>query len=510
MLRWSQFSDVHDGLEQLYQGRQYQPLWIGEGKPTPQAVDVTEALDRAESQGLHREDYDGETVRQALMKVRTTTSQSDIALVDTALSISAARYASNVYAGRINPRNVDYGLNLESKKLDPSDFLKRLAVSRHPQRDLDALAPKLRLYGNLQDALVRYRNLAKEGKSVQLQFPAKFEPGKSHPDVPKLRDLLASFGELTLDDAAGGSNVYDTTTVEAVKRFQRRHGLTSDGIIGKGTLARLQVPDSQRLRQIELGMERLRWLPDQVPGSYLMVNIPSFELFGFSDGFGSGSPDIMMKVIVGEAVDGRRTPVFHSDMTYVVFRPHWNLPYKIAVKEMLPGALRNPGYLARHNIEIVSGFGTNSPAYAASPENLQLVASGQLKLRQKPGPKNALGLVKFAFPNTNNVYLHSTPNQGLFGRDRRDFSHGCIRVADPVGLAEWVLKSEGEWTRQRVQQAMNGREPKLVTLKRPIPVYIFYSTVLADDQGKVMFFEDIYGHDRILQGLLEKGFPYPG
>ncbi len=509
-LRWSHFSDVRGSLERLYQARHHQPLWIHQDKPTPQAQAVVDALAHADSQGLRNDDYDGEMLRLALGRMQATPAQSDVALLDTALSIAAARYASNVYAGRVNPRNVDYGLTLEAKRLDLPEYLQRLAASRHPRMDLDALAPKLRLYRNLQEALARYRELAKAGKNVQFQFPAKFEPGKTHPDVPKLRELLVSFGEMNAEQAADTSTVYDPTTVESVKRFQRRHGLSPDGVIGKGTLARLHVPDSQRLRQIELGMERLRWLPDQVAGRYIMVNIPSFELFGYNDGFGGGDPDVVMRVIVGESVDGRRTPVFHSNMTYVVFRPHWNLPYKIAVKEMLPGALRNPGYLARHNIEIVSGFGSNSPVYAPSPENLQLVASGQLKLRQKPGPKNALGLVKFAFPNTNNVYLHSTPNQGLFARDRRDFSHGCIRVADPVRLAEWVLKSEGEWTVQRIQQAMNGKEPKLVTLKSPIPVYIFYSTVLADDQGKVMFFDDIYGHDRILQGLLDKGFPYPG
>lgn len=509
-LRWSHFPDIQAGLAQFYQARAYQPLWVQNGKPSAQAVEVAEALSTAESQGLRSEDYDGELLRNWLSKAQVTTSHQEIALLDTALSVSASRYASNLFAGRINPRNVDYGLSIEPKKLDPADFLRRVASSRHPQLEFDGLAPKLRLYQNLQGALARYRDLAKAGQNVALGLPAKFEPGKAHPDVPKLRGILLSFGELTVEEAASDSDTYDPVTVEAVKRFQKRHGLSADGVIGKGTLARLHVPDAARLRQIQLGMERLRWLPEQLSGPYVMVNIPSFELFGFNDGFGSGKPDVAMKVIVGEAVDGRRTPVFHADMTYVVFRPHWNLPYKIAVKEMLPGALRNPGYLARHNIEIVSGFGPNSPVYAPSSENLQLVSSGALKLRQKPGPKNALGLVKFAFPNNNNVYLHSTPNQGLFGRDRRDFSHGCIRVADPIALAEWVLRNEREWTRQRIQQAMNGKEPKLVTLAQPIPVYIFYSTVLADDQGKVMFFEDIYGHDRILQGLLDKGFPYPG
>lgn len=508
-LRWSHFADVQASLERVYQARSYQPLWVEGGKATAQALEAAEALSKAESQGLRKEDYDGESLRAALTKIQPGTKPAEVAQVDSALSVSALRYASSLFAGRINPRNVDYGLSIQTKKLDGPEFLQRLASSRHPRLDFDALAPKLRLYRNLQEALVRYRDLAKKEDQVELKFPAKFEPGKAHPDVTKLREILVSFGELTAEEAASASDVYDTVTAEAVKRFQRRHGLTADGVIGKGTLARLHVPNAQRLRQIQLGMERLRWLPEQVDGSYIMVNVPSFELFGFNDGLGSGKPDIAMKVIVGEAVDGRRTPIFHSDMTYVVFRPHWNIPYKIAVKEMLPGTLRNPGYLARQNVEIVSGFGANAPVYAPTPENLQLVASGQLKLRQKPGPKNALGLVKFAFPNNNNVYLHSTPNQGLFGRDRRDFSHGCIRVADPVALAEWVLKNNGEWTRPRIQQAMNGKEPKLVTLARPLPVYIFYSTVSADDHGKVMFFEDIYGHDRILQGLLDKGFPYP-
>ena len=201
-LRWGQFSDVRADLEQLYRERQHQPLWIHEGKATAQALEITDALGHAELQGLRNDDYDGGPLRQALQRLQPGTSQAEIAQIDAALSIAAARYATNVYAGRINPRNVDYGLTLESKKLDVADTLKRLAASRHPRLDLDALAPKLRVYKNLQDALVRYRELAKTGKTVELRFPAKFEPGKSHPDVPKLREILVGFGELSAEQAA--------------------------------------------------------------------------------------------------------------------------------------------------------------------------------------------------------------------------------------------------------------------------------------------------------------------
>ena len=508
-LRWSSFPDYQVPLEQLYQGRSYQPIWVQHGNASRQARDVIGVLSDADSQGLSAQDYDAKLLRDWVPRINASTSPQEVALFDVALSVSVVRYASHLFVGRINPRNVDYGLSIEPKKVDWPNFLYQLARSTHLREDFAALEPKLRLYEDLKAALVRYRELAGKAESAELTFPAKFSPGQDHPDVPKLRKLLATLGELQLEEAAGDSDTYDQSLAEAVKRFQKRHGVAADGVIGKSTLAHLQVPISHRVKQIQLGLERLRWLPEQLGGPYIMVNIPSFELFGFSDGFAAGKPDIMMNVIVGEAVDGRRTPVFASDMTYVVFRPHWNLPYKIAVKEMLPGAMRNPGYLPRHNIEIVSGFGPNSPVYAPTAQNLQLVSSGALKLRQRPGPKNALGLVKFAFPNNNNVYLHSTPNKGLFARARRDFSHGCIRVADPVGLAEWVLRNEGEWTRSRIQQAMNGTSPKTVTLSQPIPVYIFYSTVLADDGGRVLFFEDIYGHDQILQTLLDKGFPYP-
>jgi len=513
-LHWGQFSDFQTQLESLYQPTGYRPLWTQENKTVPQAQAVIAELAAANSKGLNAADYDTGLLQQWLTRLNsgTTTHSRDLASFDVALSLSLMRYASNLYVGRINPRHVNFALDIEPKKLDLPALVSQVAHSDKPVEIIGALEPKLRLYENLKIALARYELLAKESQPTAFTFPAKFKPGDRNNDVPALRHILTLLGDLSESHQSSRTvskspELYDKELAEAVKRFQSRHGLAADGVIGSTTLAQLNIPLADRIKQIQLGLERLRWLPEQLNGPYLIVNIPSFQLFGFENG--SGKPDIEMNVIVGEAINERNTPVFHADMTYVIFRPYWNLPDTITAKEMLPRIRRNPGYLDRNNLEIVPNFSSNAPVYQPSFETIQMLSSGALKLRQRPGPKNALGLVKFAFPNDNNVYLHSTPTRGLFKKARRDFSHGCIRVEDPVGLAQWVLRDQDAWTRERIQQAMNRDRPKTVTLKTELPVYIFYSTVLADENGKVMFFDDIYGHDTVLQGFLGQGFPYP-
>lgn len=506
-LRWGKFTDYQPALEQLYQQTGLKPLWTRNGLATPQVASLLTSLDQAESHGLNAADYDAETLRHWAHDFAPDAKPNaqNAASFDVALSLSLMRYASNLYLGRINPRHVNFGLDIEPKKQDLPALVKRIAESANAEEIIAGLEPKLKLYEHLKAALERYRTLAKESPAPQFNLPVKFKPGDRHPDVPALRRLLVLVGDMA--ESTHTSETYDAELAEGVKHFQQRHGLGTDGVIGKGTLAHLNFPLSARLQQIQLGLERLRWLPERIKGRYLIVNIPSFQLYGFNNGH--DKPDIEMNVIVGEAIDGRNTPVFHADMTYVNFRPYWNVPYKITAKEFLPQILRNPGYLGRNNLEIVANFSPNSPVYEPSLGNIEMLSTGALKLRQKPGPKNALGLVKFAFPNNNNVYLHSTPSQGLFKKARRDFSHGCIRVENPQALADWVLREQGDWPLQRIEETMKGDKTKTVTLKTALPVYIFYSTVLADETGKVMFFEDLYGHDQILQDLLAKGFPYP-
>ena len=509
-LRWPRFSDFQTQLESLYQTAAYAPLWLHEDIPTPQAREVIAILGSADDKGLNSSDYDAQMLGKWLDSINSTTSSNpqELASFDSALSISLIRYASNLYRGRINPKHVNFALEIEPKNEDLASLLRKISTSANPDKLLAKLEPKLGLYENMKKALVRYRQLAKEPPAAPIAVPNKFKPGDHHADVPKIRKLLSVLGDLTEGNPNDASQTYDKPLAEAVKRFQARHGLTPDGAIGKTTLAEFNVPLSDRVKKLQLGLERLRWLPEQIGGRYILVNIPSFQLYGYHYGSGAENPDLIMNVIVGEAIDGRSTPVFHSDMTYVNFRPYWNVPDTIAAKEYVPILRRNPGYLGRNNMEIVPNFALNANAYAATKGNIEALASGSLKIRQKPGSKNALGLVKFTFPNTNNVYLHSTPNQGLFKRTRRDFSHGCIRVEYPVKLAEFVLKDHEEWSTENIESAMHKDKPKIVTLKTPIPVYITYSTVMADASGQAMFYNDIYGHDQILIDQLAKGFPY--
>jgi murein L,D-transpeptidase YcbB/YkuD len=510
-LRWGSFPDYQARLTELYKQNALSPLWVKEGKPTSQAITMIASLDEADDKGLNSADYDAELLRKWLNAPELSGGNPrEVGEFDVALSLSAMRYLSNLYLGRVNPRTVEFKLDTEPKKVDLPNLVQKIAQSDRPKAMIDDMEPRLPIYEALKEALVRYRALAKETEVPKFSFPVKFGPGGHHKDIPALRRLLLALGDLKeITPGTENSEIYDPDLAAAVKSFQQRHGLGADGVIGKGTLARLNVPLADRVRQIQFGLERLRWLPDDVKGLYLIVNIPSFQLYGSRDGEGFGQHDIQMNVIVGEAMDGHNTPVFHSEMTYVTFHPYWNVPDTIAAKELIPAIRRNPGYLARNNMELVTSFSDSAKPYAPTAANLERLAAGGLKIRQKPGLKNALGLVKFTFPNNNNVYLHSTPAKGLFQRDRRDFSHGCIRVQDPTRLAEWVLAEQPDWTRERIETAMAAPIPKMVTLKRPIPVYIFYSTVLADKDGQVSFYEDIYGHDRKLEAMLARGFPYP-
>ncbi|QJD30802.1 L,D-transpeptidase family protein [Methylococcus geothermalis] len=509
-LRWGRFADVQEPLRALYLAQGSRPLWLDGGRPVKQSAAVLECLRMADDQGLNGSDYDADLLGGWIEKFNDggAASAEEAAQFEVAMSLALMRYGSNLAVGRVSPRAADFALDVAPKRLDLPALVQRLAHDSRPCEVLAELEPKLPLYRNLKAALPRYRDWAGGYDASALVLPSKLSPGDRHKEVPALRKRLAAMGFLPQESPAKDPEAYAGDLVDAVERFQERHGLVPDGVIGKDTLAALNVPPGARLTQIRLGLERLRWLPEQFDGPFILVNIPSFRLYGYGEDH--ERPEVSMNVVVGRSSGGHNTPVFHSDMTYVVFRPYWNLPRAITVKEMLPGILRDPSYLARHNLEMVPSFGNGSQVYEPSPESLAMLSAGSLKLRQRPGPKNALGLVKFAFPNNDNIYLHGTPSVNLFQRARRDFSHGCIRVQDPVGLAEFVLKRQDEpWPPERIEAAMNGAQSRTVTLKQPLPVYIYYSTVLAEPDGTVRFFEDIYGLDLVLERLLEKGFPYP-
>ena len=279
-----------------------------------------------------------------------------------------------------------------------------------------------------------------------------------------------------------------------------RHGLASDGVLGKATLAQLQVTLAARARQIELALERLRWTPLMQGPRMIVVNIPEFVLRAYEVHDGRIQVREEMRVVVGKALD-TRTPLFDEDMRFIEFSPYWNVPPSIARAETVPKLRRNPAYLQQQDMEFVTASGRVERGVA--PGLLDAVLTGRARIRQRPGPNNALGDIKFVFPNSDNIYLHHTPATELFGRARRDFSHGCIRVEAPVALAEFVLAGMPDWTEARIRSAMQRGESSTLRLATPVRVLIAYGTALVKD-GRVFFFDDIYGLDRVLDAALRR------
>jgi len=355
--------------------------------------------------------------------------------------------------------------------------------------------------------LPRYRALAlTEGTTFpRLKDPPRksIKPGDAAEGLNIVRTRLIALGDLRADSTPlADPPVYEGDLVEGVKRFQARHGFEADGVLGKATWISLSVPIRWRVRQIELAMERMRWLPHLGARPFVAVNVPMFRLWGWDSVPESGAPNFEMGVIVGKALN-TRTPVFMEEMEHLIFQPYWNVPKSILQKEILPILRRNLGYLEKEDMEMVDGQGDDATPVAATSENVDRLAQEKLRLRQRPGPKNALGQVKFMFPNDENIYLHGTPSPQLFGRARRDFSHGCIRLEDPVALALWALKDQPEWTREKILAAMNGAPSQRVPLTHPIRVVIYYVTAaVIPAENAVHFAEDIYDQDTPLDQAL--------
>jgi len=321
---------------------------------------------------------------------------------------------------------------------------------------------------------------------------------------------LALEGDLAEADVrVASADHYDEVLAAGVRRFQERHGFAADGIVGSRTLAALRAPLATRVRQLELALERLRWLPDLGYRRTIVVNIPMFQLWAWDERPLGSLPPIAMDIIVGRA-RRTRTPVFVESMQEVIFRPYWNVPRSILRNELLPAMRADPAYLSTHHFEVVSGEGNDARPVEVDADALER-GTGRLRLRQRPGVANALGPVKFLFPNVEGVYMHGTPTPGLFKRDRRDFSHGCIRVADPAALAVWVLGRTPGWTATRVAEAMaSGPLSQSVTLAERIDVVLYYMTAyVRPEDGAVRFAEDIYGHDAVLERALARTSALP-
>jgi len=508
-LRWPNFSDYREHVQNFYQPSGYTPAWIRTGRPTPQALAITELLKQAESRGVDPEDYDGSRWANRVARLQKTHEAAEDAIFDAALTVCVMRYVSDLHIGKINPQHFKLGLSVEAKKYDLPAFLRERLVNGDVKTELAQIGPPFAGYKRTLEALQHYLQLAREDDGEKLPVSNKpIAAGSPYDGIRRLTRLLRLLGDLPANTAApGASNLYQGALVDAVKRFQSRHGLKPDGRLDGQTLKNLNTPLSQRADQLRLTLERWHWLPDRFTEPPIVVNIPEFRLRAYDSG---GNAVLTMNVIVGKAFR-HKTPVFEKDMRFVVFRPYWNVPPGIQRSEIVPAVQKTRDYIAEKGFEVVTPGGQPVTSGAITDEVLLQLRSGKLEVRQKPGPENALGLVKLMFPNEYNVYLHGTPLTQLFSQTRRDFSHGCIRVEKPAELAAWVLRDKPEWSLERVQAAMtSGRDNVQVNLTNPIPVLILYGTAVIDPDGQVHFFDDIYGYDDELKKALDKGYPYPG
>jgi L,D-transpeptidase YcbB len=509
-LKWPDFRFYDDEMRRFYEPLGYRPAWFEGGKLRKQVPEIIVALRGADDVGLNSADYDAAWLEEHWQANQAGRMRDDneLALFDTALSLNLFRYISDVHIGKINPKNVGFEVDIERKKYDLPAFVREAVEHDRLPQALAEAEPHLPMYGRLKLTLQRYRVLARDTTLSPVPEVKKVEPGKAYAGVSQLRARLIAFGDLPPDAPAGRAGVYEGEVVEAVKRFQDRHGLAPDGVLGHETFVQLNVPPTQRVRQIELALERMRWLPQPPPGPIVGINIPEFKLWAFEDDAGRLKTVFRMPVVVGKALN-TRTPVFMDEMRYVVFSPYWNVPPSIARNEIIPALRKDPGYLGKHDMELVRSADAQPVGGVPDESTLAAIRRGELRVRQKPGPKNSLGRVKFIFPNNMNIYLHDTPAQALFKQRRRDFSHGCIRVGDPPKLARFVLQGLPEWNDERIEAAMAAGKESTVRLPKPIPVIIFYTTVIVEEDGTVRFLPDIYGHDKALDAALTAGYPYP-
>ena len=505
-LQWPNFSAQSAAVKEFYDQSGYRLGWSRGGKPTAQAIESIGLLENADQKGLDSKDYDGLRWPERLKSLQSPSGASETALVnfDVALTVSAIRYGTDLHLGKVDPKTLHKDFDPEREKHNAGAFLWHNVVGAASVKEVLApIEPPYPGYQRTLAALQKYLEMAKREVSDPLpQVKKPIAPGELYEATAKLVTRLQFLGDLPASASAPDSRIYSGEMVEGVKRFQVRHGLDPAGKLGPQTIDALNLSMNDRVQSLRLTLERWRWIPHDFTQRPILVNIPEFTLRAFD---AQGEPALTMRVVVGRAMR-TQTPVMEEQMKYVIFWPNWNVPPSILRGEIIPKITKDPAYLQKNNFEVATYSGQAVTDGVVSEEVLAQLRAGKLMVRQKPGPKNALGLIKFIFPNDQNIYLHSTPAQSLFSQTRRDFSHGCIRVEDPQALAEWVLRNNPGWTRERVEAAFKAQKEQQVNLNNPIPVLIVYGTAIAKEDGQIYFFEDLYGYDQALAKQFDQAY----
>ena len=470
-----QLSDkkIAGGIRSFYNARNYQYAWFSSAGATEQARFFWNQYDYAVSYLKDSTLTNKTFFKQAenyLNQEKLTVRKTDTLLLNTefAFTENFIRYINSTYEKGFVKRKEQEKF-IPVKKSDPLYVADSVLNKKHSD---DKYYEQVNdMYGSLKKNLALYYTIAKSGGWPEITAAkSSLKKGESQASIPVIKKRL----QLTLDMAGSDSSTVFTDTLEmAVKKFQHRHGYKEDGIISAQLIKDMNVPVTKRMMEILINMDRMRWMPQKPTGNLIVVNIPEFILHVYD-----GKNKVFdMVVVVGRV--GNNTMMFNGDLNQVIFSPYWNVPASIIKNEIQPAMARNPGYLARKNMEQI---GSN--------------------IRQKPGPGNALGKVKFIFPNSFNMYFHDTPSKSLFSQDKRAFSHGCIRLSEPQKMAEWLLRNDPQWDTEKIVSAMNQTTEKSVKLKKPVPVFIIYYTAWVDESGQVNFRDDVYNHDSELMNKM--------
>ncbi|GGA69824.1 murein L,D-transpeptidase [Neiella marina] len=500
-LQLPRFSDHYSHLVNFYEFRDYQPIWYINGELSEQAQQLLQALKQASYNGLRPEDYFADIID--MIAAQPSHGELSKSRAELLLSLGFLQYVADVKVGRTPPTAHHQGIPELVELDDPGQLLQRISDGEDPVAILAQAEPPSSLYQRLKKAMITIVNNRLDTEQwLPVPSGKTLHPGDQITTVlyqsiaERLAELVPAAEPMTF------AGTYDQAMVANIKRFQLLNGLGQDGVIGKRTYEALNKDWFAREQQMIATMERLRWLPREIVDTrYILVNVPSFTMYGIeADSQGEQQLTFESDVIVGKSYRRYRTPLFVADMTYMVFNPYWNVPNSILRREYIPH-VDKPGFFEEHNFQLVKYFSKTAEVFPPTPENIAALKRGEFLLRQSNGPHNALGEAKFIFPNSNNVYLHGTPAKSLFAKERRDFSHGCIRVGDVPGLANWVLNPEG-WDAAAIDEEFAADGAKVVSLKTAITVGIIYLTAIVDDEDNLIFHNDIYGHDaRLLKEL---------
>lgn len=489
---------------QFYAEREFAPIWTKESILTEQAYELRFEIRQAQYDGLNPQHYHllylDASLKEAERRKKSGEPEDVTALSNLEIILTDAFFALAVdlERGKINPASLKASWSIP-RRANRVDYGKLMTASLEKQDIRSGLAelyPKTPMYQKGRQLMRELEERAKQDKQIwkPLKTEKSFKVGDSNPLIQEVRERLAYWGYSSVPESED-SKKYDSLLFNVVLKFQQEKGMVADGVLGLVTLSALNESPSQLMDKIAVNLERLRWIPNEFfENETIFVNIPGFQLV-----YRTAKDTLFTtKVIVGTFK--HQSPVFTAPMTYVVMSPYWNIPPSIARNETLPSIKRNPDYLKRNHMEVV-----NSAGNAVSESSINWSARPfPYLIRQKPGPENALGLVKFMFPNPYNVYLHDTPSKQLFDREIRTFSHGCIRMQNPKDFADLLVGSLPGWTPERVSDAMNQPKEQIVNLNKKIPVVIAYLTFFVDSTGKAQFRQDVYNRDSEVLSLLKR------